>query len=105
MTSDGITGNARTITVVFQFPKIEHYSTTFHRDISLKIYAKIISIPFPRPNINLQLEIQSRPYKSLTKESKMIYLIEMAKNLKTPHNLPKSSHKMQIKNPMWKMKV
>ena len=36
MRSDGITGNARTITVVFQFAKIEHYSTTFQRHIGVK---------------------------------------------------------------------
>ena len=29
-------GNTKTITVVFQFAKIEHYSTIFQRHISLK---------------------------------------------------------------------
>ena len=35
MRSDGITGNTRTVTVVVQFAKIEHYSTTFQRHIRL----------------------------------------------------------------------
>ena len=82
MRSDGTTGNTRTNHVVFQFAKIEHYLTTFQRHNSAKIYAKINSIPFPRQNISLQLQIQSRPYKSLTKESKMTYLIGNSKKSK-----------------------
>ena len=36
MRRDGITGNTRTITIVFQFAKIEHYSTAFQRHTRLK---------------------------------------------------------------------
>ena len=67
---------------LFSVCQIGHYSTTFQCHISLKMCAKINSIPFPWKNINFQLQIQSRPYKSLKKEWKMTYLIENSKKSK-----------------------
>ena len=45
MRSDGITANTRTVTIVFQFVKIEHYSTTFQSHIPLAKYQFATSDP------------------------------------------------------------
>ena len=89
MRSDGITENTKTITVVFQFAKTEHYSTTFQRHFSEEIFTKTNSIPLPRNDINFQLQITSRPHKRTTDGIFLDKLI--AKNQITLHNLPNSS--------------
>ena len=53
---------------LFSLPKSSIIQQHFSAILATKISAKINSIPFPRQNINLQLQILSRPYKSLTKE-------------------------------------